>query len=488
MKRKISLFLILAVLFTALASPVAASETGISWINLLDYGTLNNTGYNHFDFTGQGTANFPLPDSMISGYVDIIFKANSSVTQVLDLNGSPLTLISLGDFTYRAFGKPEPHTVGSIKFTFVLSSSSAWCYLTVLSCRMSLSNTMYYPGTGQLAVGTSYWSSSFVTMPDANTPATVYIDDASSTYPTHSDFVAYIYPGGFKRYDYMDLYLQLRCTAINSFDVMLGDTYIPFEMSYFYNSTGDWVPFNPDVDTYIPVVANEMENVNIVVRLDLSSIDRTTSDSVRLTIRGQYQDNNSRQYVSLQSVTGFIDAPGQSTFAYWMMKISSYITGGFSDLNEWLYDMHGTTISILEDFMTNIQNNFVLLNNNITSNFDLFRKDVSDRFTWLKNWINAQTDTLEAAIRGDSAPGDAFQDDVFEKDQQFNDMAAVMDSVNKPSLDSINVNVDQYVAAADITLLTSPLLVFLTGDIFGPIIIMTLILATVSYVLYGKRG
>ena len=124
----------------------------------------------------------------------------------------------------------------------------------------------------------------------------------------------------------------------------------------------------------------------------------------------------------------------------------------------------------------------------LQTEFSNLRSELATHFSNVGTWITDQTAALEAAIRGDTGPGDAFQDEVDEKDQQLDDMAAVMDSVNKPALDSINVDVSGYVSPSDVSALAAPLLVFITGDVFGPIIIMSILFATVSYVLYGKRG
>jgi hypothetical protein len=62
-----------------------------------------------------------------------------------------------------------------------------------------------------------------------------------------------------------------------------------------------------------------------------------------------------------------------------------------------------------------------------------------------------------------------------------------MDSVTKPAIQDINVSLDQYVKPADVQVLATPLTVFLEADLFRTMIIMSILLATVSFTLYGKR-
>lgn len=89
---------------------------------------------------------------------------------------------------------------------------------------------------------------------------------------------------------------------------------------------------------------------------------------------------------------------------------------------------------------------------------------------------------------GMSGAASEFQQQVDEQSQQLQDMAGIMDSVEKPALDSFDVSVDSYVSQTDVTALAAPMAVFFEGEIFGSVIMMSILLATAGYVLYGKKG
>lgn len=101
--------------------------------------------------------------------------------------------------------------------------------------------------------------------------------------------------------------------------------------------------------------------------------------------------------------------------------------------------------------------------------------------------IDSGVDRIVDAILGDTASGDSFQDDVKEEIDELDQAADIMDSVSRPDIDSIDVSMDQYASAADLSVLTAPVSVFFEIDLFKSILIMSILFATVSFVLFGKR-
>lgn len=102
-------------------------------------------------------------------------------------------------------------------------------------------------------------------------------------------------------------------------------------------------------------------------------------------------------------------------------------------------------------------------------------------------WIKYYSDQILVAIRGDTAPGNEFQQEVEQKDQQLKDMAAVMDSVDRPDTNSVIVSADTYVDQTVLATSMQGLTAVISMPVFLDVIMMSLILATAGYVLFGKR-
>lgn len=119
--------------------------------------------------------------------------------------------------------------------------------------------------------------------------------------------------------------------------------------------------------------------------------------------------------------------------------------------------------------------------------FNNLISSVSAGFSNINGWISSQTNAIVSAIRGDSAPGNSFQDDVSQKDSELKDMAAIMDSVIKPDINSISVEVNDYVDPNILASSMSGISTVAASPIFSDVLLMAIILATAGYVLYGKR-
>lgn len=183
--------------------------------------------------------------------------------------------------------------------------------------------------------------------------------------------------------------------------------------------------------TIIPVEVNEISNTNlgenvfiVTIRMDLTGIDRSISATPFLNIHGLL-DYDMENIISFQACSGHILSGSRSPLLYF--------------------------------------------------------------FGQLESWILNLGDRIVAAVGGNSSSANEFQSQLNQELDRLDQAQAVMDSVTKPAIDSIDVSVDQYVSQADIQVLATPLSIFFKGEIFSKIIIMSILLATVSYTLFGKK-
>lgn len=88
----------------------------------------------------------------------------------------------------------------------------------------------------------------------------------------------------------------------------------------------------------------------------------------------------------------------------------------------------------------------------------------------------------------DMGAADAFQSQVDQQKEQLEGMVDVMDSVEKPALDSVQSDLGAYVPQGDMVLATAPLGTLLGNEIIVTIFSISLLFVMVSYILFGKKG
>lgn len=101
-------------------------------------------------------------------------------------------------------------------------------------------------------------------------------------------------------------------------------------------------------------------------------------------------------------------------------------------------------------------------------------------------WLDKQFDRLIDVFNPDD-DASGFHDQVDQQGDNLDDMQQVMDSVTKPVLDSVNVDPGSFVNQSDIQLLVSPITAIYDVPIFKTILLMSIMMATSGYVLFGKR-
>lgn len=109
--------------------------------------------------------------------------------------------------------------------------------------------------------------------------------------------------------------------------------------------------------------------------------------------------------------------------------------------------------------------------------FYLFR-DLTNN---LRSWFT----TLYKSLNGDTSSGDAFKEDSAELITGLDDISASMDSVQRPSMDSINTDFTGDIS--DASVLMAGLFTEVTEiPWFSTIILASCTLGLISYILYGK--
>lgn len=466
MKRQISTFLVLILCFCAWAEPVKAAEVNNGWVNLLDYGTANSSGSNliyYEDAGGSLSVMYPFPDYINVVYVDMLFRSNSS-NPTISYKGSPLTVVKVGNDGYnlfRAYGRTPSY---GRHFTFSVGySDGTWVDFIKIAVSTTEPNGTDIEAYCQIQATDFDQTIHYVPTDEINHRMINATQDYADTW-----FTSYIWTNDWKKYDYIDFQLMFHVHAITSISAVMGSTNVPVEVSYLEGA---------------PIEGNAYY---VTMRMDVSQLDRSINDYPMIIVFGRL-DAGKINSVDFVNCSGSVDSASISPMALyfqnlntWIRKQTADLSAVFSGLGESISDNFANLRSWIREHTDSIKDWMTEQTSDIGKYFDSLELGI-------ESWIQNQTRELTEVFRGDDHAGDDFQQDVADKDQELEDMADVMDSVTKPNIGNIDVSVDTYVRPADVNTLTAPLMVFLTGDIFGPIAIMSILMATVGYVLYGKR-
>ena len=420
MKRIVSLALACVILGFSLVVPANAASTEDNYFSVLDYATANGSGTNQFgsSSTYTATATYDIPFRPYIRYADIVFTSADGDPSSVTINGRSLTLVKISSRLFRAYGSFT--VIGSV-ISLAFTSSTAGVAYNIISFDVGTYSSMCYDETGFFATGGVGWSKSFSYMNNSSSPATQYFESLSNQ-PLMTSFYAYVYPENFRKYDSMDIYLKLRCRSIDSISVNFDHVSVPFDVSYFSLSTGDWVLYTPN-DGNWHVGVYDYNEVFIMLHLDLSSLDRTVGSYPQITITGQYIENNAGQYLSLVSVVGHVTVSPPSPVLTYFYDLKLSLEGWFS--------------------------------------------------------------SLISSLSGNTSSGDEFKDESDSLISDLGDISASMDAVQRPSMENIDVSFSGDLSEAT-SVMGALFTVVFSSSWLSTIFMASVTLGLISYILYGK--
>lgn len=472
MRRYISLACVALIVVMCMAVPVSATETNSgSLINVLDYSTADDSGTNSFGSGGTlvATARYEIPFRPYVRFVDIVFTSANGAPSSVYFRDSLLTLEQITGRLFRAYGYV---TVTGSTFDLTFNSDTNGVTYNVVSFYVSTYASSAYDIEAYCDIGSVDYISTIHYVPDDEINYRQFLGTEN-----YDDVYLnlYLYTDDWKKYDYIDFQLFLTCGGINSISAMMGSTNIPLEISM----TSD--------NSYVT------NDYYITIRMDLTGLDRTSNDEPMIIVEGLVAQGLVNE-VNVYNVSGHVALDNVDPVSYWLYSINKTISAGFSSVSSWISAQTTAIQTQFTQLKTAISGHFTNLNSWITTQtsaiqtqFTQLKSALSTHFTNLDKWIDSQTAALEAAIRGDTSPGDEFQQEVEDKDQQLDDMAAVMDSVERPELNSVNVSADTYIDTTVLAASTQGLTTVIAAPVFLDVIIMSILMATAGYVLFGKR-
>lgn len=103
------------------------------------------------------------------------------------------------------------------------------------------------------------------------------------------------------------------------------------------------------------------------------------------------------------------------------------------------------------------------------------------------NTLKSGFQSVVDAIKGDPSNKNEFQQEVENQAGELDDMAQIMDSVERPDIDDVSGDVSDIVSDNDVLLVTQPINALMGNEIIVRIVLLSLTFALVSYCLFGKK-
>lgn len=228
--------------------------------------------------------------------------------------------------------------------------------------------------------------------------------------------------------------LYLRPSDWNKYDYLDVSLYMDVYSisSVAVDFGGIKVPFSI---SHITSEGSTANNFYFVIRIDLRGLDRASTSIPEIIIEFDSHTEYLNQ-VSILNCIGIIDADTINPLPYFFGQLFDKLGSWFSSLN---------------------------------ASVDSWGQQIVDSLT------------------GDSSAADQFKDQIDQSNQDLADMSSVMNSFTTPDINSINVDVGSFVSPSDISSLTAPMSLLFESNIVITCIMISIILATVMFVLYGKR-
>lgn len=103
------------------------------------------------------------------------------------------------------------------------------------------------------------------------------------------------------------------------------------------------------------------------------------------------------------------------------------------------------------------------------------------------SWWNRFTEFMTGLFGADNPDADDFASDMESQATEFGEMVDDLDSVTKPPVGDVDVDLSDVVSDDDIAGATTPLVGILSNSLFLSMALISLTLGLIAYVIYGKR-
>lgn len=435
MKRAVPLLTVICLFLACMIVPARADEVTNEemWIEALDYGFFHetagtNTYYLGSDGKGYDDISITLRDSReVVYYIDVLFLANGSdLYMALECYGReyPMTIVSCGESFYRAYIRVGGYGMSEMELAF---SGTGNTYLTIYSCKYTIQGSLRDDINCACDISASGFYDTINYVP---TDTVNYRNFTGTSSYELSDLTLVTHFPDWKKYDYIDLLLFVKCGGLTSVSATFGSQVIPIETNLISNSN------------YI------VESFFITARIDLRGLDKTSTNQPMIRVTGRVSLNEDN-FVGVSGCAGYICANNVDPTLWYMDQQLNAIQNGF---------------------------------NSMASNLDM-------NFSGLISTNQSGFQSILDALSPESGQLEQFQDTVDSQSASLGDIGASMESVTKPDFGIIDAY-GQFIGALALDSgagVKSAVTVLFNNDILNSIFLVGSIISLLGFVLYGKR-
>lgn len=423
-RRVVTPLLILAVCMSFMVVPAKAAEVDDnSFLNVLDYSSLNQNG-NRVDIqAGSNRLTFKLPSQHIISYFDIVITSYTRPDFFyLDNQGHgliSLNIVSIGSGLFRVYGSAPAWLYNELTFV-VESSSSSWIQFEQLYVLTAFESSQFF------TVSSGYIQSLEINEEiyrDPSNPNPAYWQGIYGN-SVDTEFTLTVVSPSWKNFDYLDYQLYFQCKDITSISCSYGDSIIPVDVSYVDNAS------------------EPKERFYISVRIDLRGIRRDKVDKngvpllPQLKVTGNFFPNHFAK-IQIVNSSGFVVMNDVNPIYSYFRKLGL-------DLNVWFSNL------------------------------------VSE----IRSGVDSIVDAIFAVNSEDQ---DDQMSDAASQATEMDDLLGELDEVTKPSLDELPADIDDIIDGNAVSLATGGLAAIMVNPVLNPLFTLALIFSTAAYVLFGKR-
>lgn len=316
-QRAAALLCCIFLLPSLVAVPVLAADD-TEFFDVLEFSTANDSGSQVV--TGS------LPMSVIYRtvmepfrYIDMLVTCDIPDLTVT-YGGYQLNTILIGTnygYTYRVFGDLVGDPSGYLAFT-IGGSSGSWISFEKMEISSFTFSQSVYPSLGSLfADPAEYGTYEVMETPQHDVKITF---DINNLYEWYDYWHSQIQILDWKKFDSVDVMIEIKCNTIDSISVVQDGVALPFTVSYL-NST-----FAPDSSMMDDSTQIKVDSYYVVVSIDLAGVNRSALMNPMIELTGMYSpySTGEPQYIQLNGVTGYVVAEASSPLGtFWKNLVST---------------------------------------------------------------------------------------------------------------------------------------------------------------------
>lgn len=472
MRKIFVIMLCICLVFPVLSVPVSAAEITVSeevpYIELLETTETEifSIALNSYGYPSERTLSFNRRVNVWKG--EILLYLVTGEQPVLRVANNVLASQSLGgryylysyDFSGISYINPD--------ITFYATSASD---SQVLSYRLFTNYSNQYQISGSILVNAPSFvkSGSYVT----GSPASVDLPGAPSDgWPDQFKVFVDTPSSVWSDYDFLSYNVSLQdIGSFGGINAYIGDYVVPFSVSQFTNST------------------QAMSSYNITVIVDLRNVPESTAkltlNFVGNSISSTYGNPLPRFYIS--DCGGYRSYYQDDPVLYWFRQVNGKLSQLRASVDTGFKDMTESINSTINNLLMQVGIKLDDVNAGIWTFGQEIKDGVVNVGTSVTTWGQNISNKLDSLINGSEAGANEFQSGVNDAASGLQGIDDAFQQVQKPAVDSIDVNINADLDQEAFGSYTSVLVIGMNNEFVLTVFIMVFTLALVSYVLYGKR-